>query len=56
MQSLAKSGGDKFHYLEQEVALRYLNTNVNLLKQKEIFCYDYIDSWERLTEKSLPTR
>ena len=55
VQSLAKSKCDKFHHLEQEVAIRYPNTNVDSLKRKGIFCYDYIDSWERLTENALLT-
>ena len=56
VKSPAKSGHDKFHHLEQVVPLRYPNTNVDLLKQKGILCYDYIDSFERLTEKALPAR
>ena len=50
------SGDDKFHHFEQVVPLRYPNTNVDLLKRKGIFCYDYIDSLKRLTEKALPAR
>ena len=56
VQSLAKSGDDKFHHLEQVVPLRYPDTNVDLLKRKGIFSYDYIDSLERLTENALPAR
>ena len=32
------------------------NSDVELLKRKDVFCYDHIDSFERLNEPSLPHR
>lgn len=29
---------------------------VQLLERKGVFCYDYIDSWDRLNEKALPSK
>lgn len=32
------------------------NEKLKLLERKGIFCYDYVDSWSKLDEKSLPSK
>ena len=54
--SLIKSGRQNFNHLHQVIANRYTNANVELLERKGIFCYDYLDSFERVAETQLPER
>ena len=54
--SLAKSGREKFIHLHQIISDLYPESPVELVERKGIFCYDYMDSFERFTEPSLPTR
>ena len=54
--SLAKSGRENFKHTDQVIANRYASTNVELLKRKGIFCYDYLDTFDRLAETALPSR
>ena len=53
---LAKSFREKFKHTDQVITSRYANANVELLKRMGIFCYDYLDSFERLEETALPSR
>ena len=54
--SLEKSGRQNFKHTDQVITSSYANANVELLKRKGIFCYDYLDSFERLAETALPSR
>ena len=54
--SLAKSGRENFQHTDQVITSRYANANVELLKRKGIFCYYYLDSFERLAETALHLR
>ena len=54
--SLAKSGRENFKHTDQVITSRYANANVELVKRKGIFCYDFLDSFERLAETALPSR
>ena len=53
--SLAKSSRENFKHTDQVIACRYASTNVELLKRRGIFCYDYLDSFERLAKTALPS-
>ena len=54
--SLAKVGRGHFQNLQDVVTDVYLEAEVELLERKEVFCYDYFDSFERLDEFALPPR
>ena len=54
--SLAKSGRENFIHLHEIISERYPESPVELVERKGIFCYDYIDSFERFNEATLPTR
>ena len=54
--SLAKSGREKFIHLHEIISDRYPESPVELVERKGIFCYDYLDSFERFNEPTLPTR
>ena len=54
--SLAKSGRDNFKHLHEIISDRYPESPVELVERKGIFCYDYLDSFERFNEPTLPTR
>ena len=43
---------DDFKYLTQEFGSK----NLKLLKQKDAYAYDYIDSFERFSENKLPDK
>ena len=51
---------EKFNNLNTNIAEKYNNgkrhQELNLLTRKEIFPYEYIDSYEKLTEIDLPAR
>ena len=48
--SLAKTGRHNFKHLHKVIKQRYSYGNVELLERNRIFCYDYLDSFERLKE------
>lgn len=52
LASLVPSGEKKILHSNFEHAL----DRVHLLEKKGIFCYDYMDSWDRLDEKKLPAK
>ena len=54
--SLIKSGRQNFKHLHQVIENRYKNANVELVERKGIFCYEYLDSFDRLAETKLPER
>ena len=54
--SLAKSGRENFQHTDQVITSRHANANVELLKRKCIFCYEYLHSYERLVEMALSSR
>ena len=54
--SLAKTGRGNFYNLQEVVAQINPESDVELLQQKSVFCYDYIDSFARLEEPALPPR
>ena len=54
--SLATSGRENFKHTDQDITSRYATPNVELIKRNGIFCYDYLDSFERLAEMALPSR
>ena len=43
---------NKIFYLESDIK----NDNINLLKQKGIYPYDYMNSWEKFNETKLPPK
>ena len=53
---LAKSGRENFKHTDQVITSRYANAKVELLKRKGIFCYNTVDSFERLAETALHSR
>ena len=56
VKSLAKTGRQNFYLLHDTMPNFYPNATdkmVQLVKQKGVFCYDYIDKFERLDETSL---
>ena len=59
VKSLAKTGRHNFTHLHNTIALQYPDVTdemLHMLEQKGVFCYDYIDKHERLSERLLPTR
>ena len=54
--SLIKTGRDKFINLHKVVAKISPNSNVALLERKGVFCYDHINTFERLEEPALPNQ
>ena len=54
--SLAKVGRGYFQNLHDVVTDAYSEADVELLKRKGVFCYDYLDSFTRLDEPALPPR
>lgn len=53
LDSLVKTlSENQFELLEEEFGF---NANLNLLKQKGIFPYDYVDDWAKLQENCLPS-
>ena len=54
--SLAKVGRGYFQNLHDVVTDVYPKADVELLEQKGVFCYDYLDSFARLDEPALPPR
>lgn len=44
----------KFHRFILQYFIGADDKNLQLLEIKTVFCYDYIDSFERLTERQLP--
>jgi len=55
-QSLAKSDRTDFERLHAVIADKYPGAPVEMLERKGVFCYDYIDTPERLREVNLPPR
>lgn len=51
--SLSKSEFEDCKQTNQVIACRYTLANVEFLKRKGIFSYDYLDSFERLEETAL---
>ena len=59
VKSLAMSGRDNFQYLHETMGVFYPEATdemIQMLEQKGVFCYDYIDKFERLGERVLPPR
>ena len=59
VKSLAKTGRQNFFHLHDTMRNFYPGATdemVQLVEQKGIFCYDYIDKFERLDETALPPR
>ena len=54
--SLFKTGREHFINLHKVVSNVCPNCDVALLERKGVFCYDHIDSFERLEEPTLPNR
>ena len=54
--SLAKVGRENFQNLNDVNTDVYSDSDVELLKRKEVFCYDYFDSFARLDEPALSAR
>ena len=54
--SLAKVGGGYFKNLYDVVTNVYSEADVELLERKGVFCYDYLESLERLDKPRLPPR
>ena len=59
VMSLAKTGRQNFLLLHDTMRNFYPEATdemVQLVEQKRVFCYDYIDKFERLDETALPPR
>ena len=59
VKSLANNGRHNFINLHNTINLQYPDATdemLQMLEQKGVFCYDYIDKHERLDERSLPPR
>ena len=51
LESLVKNINN-FYHLEPDIK----NENINLLKQKGIYPYDYLNSWDKFNEIKLPPK
>ena len=59
VKSLAKTNSTLFNLLNKTIESFYPNATdemVKMVQQKGVFCYDYIDKFERLAERTLPPR
>ena len=59
VKSLAKTGRNNFYNLHRFIPQYFIGADdehLQLLERKGVFCYDYIDSFERLNERQLPPR
>ena len=52
VSNLLKSGRDNF----KQVLTEYSGTQADLLLRKGVYPYDYMDKWEKFSEKQLPSR
>ena len=54
--SLVKTGIGNFYNLHEVVSQMYPGSDVKLLEQKSVCCYDYVDTFARLDVPALPLR